>query len=70
MENLMASDAMVLVLPSGRDAHLELGLMLGRGRPGFILLDEDPKWSVMYQAATAVCRNEQELIEELGKHVA
>lgn len=36
-------DAAVLVLPAGRSGHLELGYTVGRGKPGFILLDETAK---------------------------
>lgn len=45
----------VLVCPAGKSGHLELGWILGSGRPGFILLDEtDVRWDVMYQFATGV----------------
>lgn len=51
-----ASWAMVLILPAGRSGHLELGYALGRGKLGFILLEDgaDPRWDVMYQFATGV----------------
>mgnify|MGYP001562924768 CR=1 FL=1 len=38
--HLMIADAVVLLLPAGKSAHLELGWTLGRGRPGYILLEE------------------------------
>src|SRR5258705_9932067 len=44
--------AAVLVLPAGKSAHLELGWLLGRGKPGYILLDNPERWDVMYQFAT------------------
>jgi nucleoside 2-deoxyribosyltransferase len=50
--------AAVLVLPAGRSGHLELGYVLGQGKPGFILLNEElPRWDVMYafaQVATSL----------------
>ena len=53
--NLDASDAAMLVLPAGKSGHLELGYMAGKGKPTFILLeDESDRWDVMYQFATAV----------------
>lgn len=65
--NLDASDAAILVAPAGRSGHLELGYMLGKGRLGFILLDEDPeRWDVMYQFATAVCFGMEDLIRSLN----
>src|SRR5574337_842045 len=37
-------DMGVLLLPAGKSGHLELGYMIGQGKPGFILMDklEDP----------------------------
>ena len=56
----------VLVLPAGRSAHLELGWMLGRGKPGYILLDgKDDRYDVMYQFATGVVTSLIGLIEML-----
>jgi hypothetical protein len=47
--------AALLVLPAGKSGHLELGYMVGRGKPGFILLDGEPeRYDVMYQFATRV----------------
>jgi len=59
----------VLVLPAGRSGHLELGYLIGRGRQGFILLDNDyigenARFDVMYRHATVVSTVE-ELIESL-----
>lgn len=45
----------LLVLPAGKSGHLELGYFLGRGKPGFILLDGEPeRFDVMYNFADAV----------------
>jgi hypothetical protein len=54
----------VLVLPAGRSGHLELGYFVGSGKPGFVLLDNPERWDVMYQFATKVFFNQDELIEE------
>jgi nucleoside 2-deoxyribosyltransferase len=49
-------------MPAGKSAHLELGYMIGRGKPCFVLFDEEPeRWDVMYQFATAVCFSYEEL---------
>jgi nucleoside 2-deoxyribosyltransferase len=57
-------DAAVLVLPAGKSGHLELGYMIGKGKPGFILLDKEPeRFDVMYNFATAVCSSPEELFE-------
>ena len=49
------SDCMLMVLPCGKSAHLELGYMIGSGKPGFILMPGEPeRWDVMYNFATAI----------------
>lgn len=60
-------DAGLLVLPAGRSGHLELGYIVGSGKPGFILLDDDyvkeGRFDVMYNFATRVFENKEEMIE-------
>lgn len=57
-------DAALLVLPAGKSGHLELGYMSGKGRPTFILLDDqDVRWDVMYQFATKVFTTKEEMID-------
>lgn len=66
--NLMGSDAAVLVLPAGKSGHLELGFMVGMGKPGFILFDAEPeRWDVMYQFANDVFFSSDDLLEGLNK---
>lgn len=60
------ASTVVLVLPAGKSGHLELGYALGRGKKGFILLDGEPeRYDVMYNFATAVCMDFEELLDEL-----
>ena len=57
-------DAALLILPAGKSGHLELGYVSGRGKPTYILLDEnDVRWDVMYQFATKIFMNRGEMIE-------
>jgi len=57
-------DAAVLALPAGRSGHLELGYVIGTGKPGYILLDgQDSRFDVMYSFATKVFMNKDEMIE-------
>lgn len=64
--HLDTSDAVVLQLPAGKSGHLEFGWAIGRGKPGFILLDKEPeRFDVMYRFATQVCNNYEELIDAL-----
>ncbi len=62
--HLNRADAGVLLLPAGRSGHLELGFLIGKGKPGFILLDNPDRWDVMYKFAQ-VCFTQEELIENL-----
>ncbi len=56
--HLDASDAVVLALPAGRSGHLELGYCVGKGKLGFILLDQEyERWDVMYLFAHLVTPN-------------
>lgn len=50
--HLDTSDMAVLVLPAGKSGHLELGYMAGRGKPCWILFDQNPpRWDVMVKFA-------------------
>ena len=45
----------ILATPAGKSGHLELGYMIGQGKPGYILMHEEPeRFDVMYNFATAV----------------
>jgi nucleoside 2-deoxyribosyltransferase len=57
----------VLVLPAGKSGHLELGYMIGQGKPGYILLDGEPeRFDVMYNFATGVFTNLSDLLKVIG----
>ncbi len=60
-------DIGVLVMPAGRSGHLELGYMLGKGKPGFILFPngEPDRWDVMTQFATGVAFDMKQLVAQL-----
>ena len=48
-------DGAILLPPAGKSCHLEFGYMIGTGKPGWILLDDDlnkSRWDVMLQFAT------------------
>lgn len=58
----------VMYMPAGKSGHLELGYMLGQGKKGYILFDQEPeRWDVMYQFATGIFFDKSELITELKK---
>ena len=57
----------VLLLPAGKSGHLELGYVIGKGKPGYILFDDTipDRWDVMYIFASGVFFDVESLIEEL-----
>lgn len=65
--HLDRNDVAVLALPAGKSAHLELGYMIGKGKKGYILFDDTmpDRWDVMYQFATDVYFNVEDLIRGL-----
>lgn len=63
--HLERASAVVLALPAGKSGHLELGWILGKGKPGYVLLDSPERWDVMYQFATGVVESVTELVEKL-----
>jgi hypothetical protein len=65
MDALEACDACVLVLPSGRSAHLELGFVAGMGKPTFALLEDGCEPELMYRMCTRLCLTITELIAAL-----
>ena len=64
--HLNRAHAAVLVMPAGRSAHLELGYIIGQGKPGYVLFDQEPeRFDVMYNFATEVCFSVEELMAAL-----
>ena len=63
--HLETAHSVLLVLPAGKSAHLELGWCLGKGKPGCILLDSPERWDVMYKFATRVSTSLHELMPYL-----
>ena len=62
--NLREADAVVLVAPCGRSAHLELGFAVGRNIPTIMLLDKgEPE--LMYKMATHLAINLDEVLSYL-----
>lgn len=58
--------ACVLVAPAGKSGHLELGYMIGRGKPGYILLDGEPdRFDIMTLFATGIFESVDDLLEAL-----
>src|SRR6185295_11792720 len=64
--HLLDSDIVVLLTPAGKSGHLELGWALGKGKRGYILLDQDPdRYDVMYAFANGVFHTLDDLLRTL-----
>lgn len=65
------SDIGVLIMPAGKSAFLELGYMIGHGKPCFILMDNQERYDVMvlFTEVTggSVCFSIEKLCENLRK---
>lgn len=45
----------LLIMPAGKSGHLELGYLIGQGKPGYILFQEEPeRFEVMHNFATEI----------------
>ena len=67
LKHLNECDMAVLHLPTGKSGHLELGYVIGKGKIGYILLDNPERWDVMYLFARGVFHSFEELKLELKK---
>lgn len=66
--NLDTSNACVLVCPAGKSSHIELGYMIGKGKPSFILLDKEPeRFDLMVKFTTEIFYTKEALIDCLKK---
>ena len=66
LHHLNRADIGVLVLPSGKSCQLELGYLIGQGKPGYVLFDSVPeRFDVMYKFATNVFFDLEELLNDL-----
>lgn len=67
-KHLDRCDAAVLVMPAGKSGHLELGYMAGKGKPTFVVFEEEPdRWDVMYQFCTGIYFNWEDFLAELSR---
>lgn len=63
---LVAADAVVMVLPCGKSAHLELGWAVGRGKRTAILLDDPVEPELMYKMVDYLSLSLHDLLGWLG----
>ena len=65
MEALVASDAVVCVLPCGRSAHLELGYGIGAGKRTVLLWHDGDAPDILHKAVDAIVFNVTQIPEAL-----
>ena len=65
--HLDRADMAILVLPAGRSGHLELGYMAGKGKPTYVLFNEDnDRWDLMYQFTNGIYFSLETLLEAIS----
>lgn len=65
--HLDRADIGVLVMPAGKSGHLELGYMIGKGKPGYILYDQVPdRIDIMHNFCDDVFFDVNHLVDELN----
>jgi len=66
MDGLITAEAVVLVMPCGRSAHLEMGYAVGAGIPTIILMaDGEPE--LMYKMATRLAIDIDGVVQALER---
>lgn len=63
LEAMRWANALVLVSPCGRSAHLEAGWAIGAQKPTAILLADGERPELMYSLADAICTSIDEVLE-------
>lgn len=59
-------DTAILIMPAGKSCHLELGYIIGQGKPGYILMPKEPeRYDLMYRFATGVYHARTNLLWQL-----
>jgi hypothetical protein len=63
---LVACDVCLLLQPSGRSAHLELGYALGLGKIGIVFLEDGQEPDLMYSLAAHRCTSLSQVLDVLA----
>lgn len=67
MEALRDSECVVLVLPCGRSAHLELGYAVGAGKKTIVHMEEPNEPELMYAMCSVLTTSLDDLMTEVGR---
>jgi nucleoside 2-deoxyribosyltransferase len=66
MNALIEADVVVLLMPCGRSAHLELGFACGAGKVALVLQEEPAEAELMYGMTDGICTSLADLLLVLG----
>lgn len=63
-KHLERCDGAIMVMPAGKSGHLELGTVIGAGKPGYILFDKEPeRVDIMHAFATGIFLSMEEMLD-------
>lgn len=66
MSHLVVAEAVVLVAPAGRSAHVELGWAKGAGKYTAVILNPgEDRWDIMLQLFDRLTYNVEDIIDDL-----
>lgn len=66
-QHLNTCDLGIMIHPVGRSAHIELGFLLGQGKPCYVLFDAEPeRFDVMYRFVDDVFFDQADLLDALS----
>lgn len=66
--HLDSSDGVIMLLPAGKSCCLEFGYVIGSGKPGWILLDNPERWDVMFNFATGISDNLDDIVRMVNDY--
>lgn len=67
MDGMEWAELCVLLLPSGRSAHLEAGWFCGKGKPVYVLTRDGEEPELMAKMCTAICTDFFDLCVAIGR---
>lgn len=68
LTHLNEADAFILVLPAGKSGYLELGYMVGRHKPTYVYVPDEPdRWDIMLKFADRVFYSLVDMLDQLEK---
>lgn len=72
--HLSQADAVILLMPAGKSAHMELGWAIAKGKRAYVLFDKEPErydimYRFVYETGGDIFFNEKDLLNELKVYI-